>query len=377
MSTYLDCAATTPIDPRVAEVISKHMTEVFGDPTTGAHHHWGRQARESVDFARNQVAKVIGAKSDEVIFTGGATESNNLAILGLAKFGEASGRRHIISTQIEHLSVLEPIRKLAMGGFEVQLLAPEPGGFVNPERVRAALRSDTLLVSVMQANHVTGLVQPTAEIAEVMGAHQAYFHVDAAQGFGEVPALANPRIDLTSLSAHKMCGPKGVGALVARKRGSEPPALKPLHSGTGEERGLRPGTLPVPLIAGFGLAAELAYSERAQRDEFCRQFREEVLRRLSQLSLRVNGDSEKCLPGILNCSLAGISSAEAVRVLDGVLAISHNTFRSGRRCLNHVLYAMGFPDERIATALRFSWCHLTPAVDWDRVICRLQGLIRT
>ena len=227
-------------------------------------HDFGRLARQAVERARAHVARVVDAGRNEVVFTSGATEANNLAILGLEAFGRSNGRKHLVSTRIEHHAVLEPLRALAERGFELTLIKPEPGGWVDADRVAAAVRPDTLLVSVMQVNNETGVVQPVDAIAERLAdaGSEAFLHVDAAQGFGKaIEPLRRKRIDLISISAHKICGPKGIGALIARRRGSEKPPLTPLLHGGGQEMGLRPGTLPVALIAAFGRAAELALEE--------------------------------------------------------------------------------------------------------------------
>ena len=250
MAVYLDCNATTPLEPEVQREMLRFFEGEFGNAGSRTH-EFGARAKQAIQKARDQVAALVSAQREEVIFTSGATESNNLAILGLAAFGEQSKRRHIISTQIEHKAVLEPLEELERRGFEVEFLAPNSDGRVETEKIHAALRPDTLLVSVMHANNETGVIQPIEEIATILGKHAAYFHVDAAQTFGKlIEPLRNPRIDFISASAHKIYGPKGVGALIARRRGFDRAPLTPLLFGGGQERGLRPGTLPVPLIVG-------------------------------------------------------------------------------------------------------------------------------
>ena len=272
---YLDCAATTPIDPRVRDVVLHYMDVEFGNAGSRTH-IFGQEAAKGVQTAREQVAAVADARPEEVIFTSGATEANNLAILGLAEYGEKEGKRHIISTQIEHKAVLEPLQRLADRGFQVDLVAPSPDGYVSAEEIEKRLRSDTLLVSVMHVNNETGVIQPINDIAHLLNGHSAIFHVDAAQGFGkDIERLQNQRIDLLSASAHKLYAPKGIGALIARNHNSVRRKLSPLFVGGGQERGLRPGTLPVHLIAGFGSACELALSNLAEwrsiwEDKFAR-----------------------------------------------------------------------------------------------------------
>jgi len=246
---YLDCAATCPIDPRVQAELRRYSEVDFGNAGSRTH-AYGQTARQAVERARAHIARVAGVRRNEVIFTSGATESNNLALLGLESHGRAGRRMHVVSTKIEHHAVLEPLRVLRSRGFDLTLVDPEPGGWVDADRVAAAVRSDTLFVSVMQVNNETGVQQPIAEIADRLAESPVFLHVDAAQGFGkELAALSHRRVDLISASGHKLCGPKGAGALVVRRRDGQRLPLTPLLHGGGQELGLRPGTLPVALIA--------------------------------------------------------------------------------------------------------------------------------
>jgi cysteine desulfurase len=377
MSTYLDCNATTPLEPRVRDAMLVYFDTEYGNAGSRTH-EYGNRAKVAVQRARDQVAAVVGADREEVIFTSGATESNNLALLGLAGALERAGRKHVISTQIEHKAILEPLEHLAGRGFDVTLLPPAEGGYVKPDTVRKALRSDTGLVSVMHVNNETGVVQPIAEIAATLGGHAAFLHVDAAQGFGkDMPTLREKRIDLLSVSAHKIYGPKGVGALVARRRGFEKAPLAPLMLGGGQERGLRPGTLPVPLIVGLGAAAEVAGKEHATRAEACAAVRRKALAALVPLGAVVNGDGARVLPHVLNVSLPGLDSEAVMVALKDLVAISNGSAcTSSSYQPSHVLKAMGLPAERINGALRLSWCHLTSEVDWIAVAKVLGGLLR-
>ena len=250
MPIYLDCAATTPLDSRVRAEMLRYLDDDFGNAGSRTH-AWGLRARAAVERARDQVAAVVGVRRGDVIFTSGATESNNLAILGLA--GAAQDRKHVVSTAIEHHAVLEPLAELGRRGFEITLVSPDSRGIVDPDAVAGAVRPDTVLVSIMHVNNETGVRQPVAEVADRLERSDAYVHVDAAQSFArDIDALRHPRIDLISASAHKINGPKGIGALITRRRGQERPPLQPLMFGGGQERGLRPGTMPVALAAGFG-----------------------------------------------------------------------------------------------------------------------------
>jgi cysteine desulfurase len=373
---YLDCNATTPIDPRVRDEVLRFLSEEFGNEGSRTH-DYGARARQAVQQARDQVAEVVGAKRDEVIFTSGATESNNLALLGLARHGKETGSTHIISTQIEHKAILEPLDYLATCGFDITLVPPRTDGWVDPDGIKAALRRDTLLISVMHVNNETGILQPITQIAEVIADHPAYLHVDAAQGFGkDLATLKNPRIDLISISGHKIFGPKGIGALVTRRRGFKRPPLTPVLFGGGQERGLRPGTLPVPLIVGLGLASELALREMAERALACRKYRDTLLRELITLEPVFNGDPEQMLPQVVNLSFPGLDSEAMMLALKDIIAISNGSACTSRSYQpSHVLKAMGVPDQIIQGAVRISWCHMTQGPDWSAVAARIRKLL--
>jgi len=375
MSAYLDCNATTPLEPRVLEILRFFFETEFGNSGSRTH-EFGARAKQAVETARRQVAEVVQADPDEVTFTSGATESNNLAILGLAGYGEKTGCRHIVTTAIEHKAVLEPVEYLRQQGFDVTIVPPTAGGWVDAEAIARACRKDTLLVSVMQVNNETGVIQPIPEICARLAEYAAFFHVDAAQGFGkEIEPLTNKRIDLISISAHKIYGPKGVGALIARRRGFSRAPLQPLVHGGGQERGLRPGTLPVPLIAALGEAAQLALAEHASRRKACLAIRQKLLAALKPLNPLVNGDPNRTMPHVLNLSIPGVDSEAVMVALKGLVAISNGSAcTSATYRPSHVLQAMGLPLDRIQQALRISWCHMTPEVDWTAVVEQIQAL---
>ncbi|TWJ26542.1 cysteine desulfurase DndA [Geobacter argillaceus] len=375
LPTYLDCNATTPLDPEVREILFHFLDTEFGNEGSRTH-EYGARAKQAVQKARDMVAAVVAAKRDEVIFTSGATESNNLAILGLRTAGIEQGKRHVITTAIEHKAVLEPCEALERDGFEVTRLPVGAGGFVDPDAVRDALRPDTLLVSVMQVNNETGVRQPLEAIAKVLHGHPAYFHTDAAQGFGkDLGSLRNPRIDLISISGHKIYAPKGVGALVLRKRGYERPPLSPLVYGGGQERGLRPGTLPVALIAALGIAAEIAVRDNDKRQKKCREFREKALEALSPLSPRLTGDQSLVIDHVLNIAFPGLDSEALIVAIKDLVAISNGSAcTSSSYTPSHVLKAMGMTDDEANACVRISWCHMTPEVDWESVSTRIRSL---
>jgi len=375
---YLDCNATTPVDPRVATEVLTYMAHEFGNAGSRTH-KYGQAAKERVARARDEVAQVLAAKPDEVIFTSGATESNNLAILGLAAAGEKSSKCHIVSTRIEHKAVLEPLDVLRHRGFEVTLVPPTRGGWVDPQAIHDALRRDTLLVSVMAANNETGVIQPIEQIADALMQHDTYFHVDAAQTFGKViEPLRSHRVDLISVSGHKIFAPKGIGALVGKRREFRRIPLEPLMFGGGQERGLRPGTLPVALIAGLGLASELALREHASRAERAAAIRRDALAALAPLGILVNGDESRTVPHTLNFSVAGVDSEAAIVALKDLVAVSNGSACTSQSYEpSHVLVAAGLPEEQVNGAIRLSWSHLTNELPWDDVAERLARLQRS
>ncbi|MFO7577711.1 MAG: aminotransferase class V-fold PLP-dependent enzyme [Pelovirga sp.] len=369
MPVYLDCAATTPVETSVKEVMLRFLERDFGNPASPVH-EYGTFARMAVDHARGQIARVVGARRDEVIFTSGATEANNLALLGLRAAGLSSGRRHIISSVIEHKSVLEPLAALTNYGFDLTLIGADDDGRMRVDELAAALRPETLLVSTMQVNNETGILQPLAEIAACLAGHDLFWHVDAAQGFGkEFASLQHPRIDMISISGHKIYGPKGIGALIARKRRGHLPPLQPLMYGGDQEQGLRPGTLAVPLIAGLGEAARSATRQQQQRFAAVQAVRARALEAIAALDPLINGDQRFCLPHFVNFSLPGIPAAAAIEALAGVIAISSTSAcTSHSTAPSHVIAAMGRTDREVSSALRLAWCHLTEEIDWERVV---------
>ena len=277
LPVYLDYQATTPVDPRVLAAMLPYFTEKFGNPASTSH-RFGRDAALAVENAREQIAAVIGADPREIVFTSGATESNNLAIKGAALF-EYSERRHIVTAATEHKCVLESCRALETRGFRVTYLPVERSGLVDLERLAEVLTDDTLLVSIMAVNNEIGIIQPVAEIGALCRARGIYFHTDAAQAVGKIPLdVDTMAIDLMSISGHKIYGPKGIGALYVRRRPRV--RLAPLFSGGGQERGLRSGTLPAPLCVGIGAAAALAEAEMAEESARLLDLRERLYRSL-------------------------------------------------------------------------------------------------
>ncbi len=353
---YFDHHATTPVDPEVVAAMLPYFTERFGNPASRGH-AYGQEAHRAVEEARAQLAALVGAAAEEIVFTSGATEADNLAVRGSVRAPGGSAR-HVVTTVLEHPAVLEPCRTLEREGCTVTRIGVGPDGMVDPDAVREALRPDTALVSVMAANNEIGTIEPIAEIGEICRERGILFHSDAVQAVGRLPVSVEAwGVDLMSLSAHKMYGPKGVGALYVR-RGRRPRVrLQAQAEGGGQERGLRSGTLNVPGIVGFGEAARKAGAALAGGEaDRLRSLRDRLWERLRSQTdgVTLNGAMEPRLPGNLNVSIAGAEAETLILSLGGQIAIS-----SGAACAeaggkgSHVLRALGLPDERVYTSLRF------------------------
>lgn len=367
---YFDFAATTRVDERVASVVLHYMREEFGNSGSRTH-SYGINARNALEEARAHVAEVVGADLDEVIFTSGATESDNLAILGLKSFAEDSGRRHIITTAVEHKAVLEPIEHLESLGFSVTRVPVNQSGLIDPAQLSAALRSDTLLVSVMHVNNETGVIQPLNDIAQILNNHHAFFHVDAAQGFGkEFTLLTNKRIDLISISGHKIYAPKGIGSLVMRKRKDrDRPPLNPLMFGGGQERGVRPGTVPVALAAGLGEAARIALAEQEVRTKKAKGIEQEITKFVLDAGGTINGDRSHAIPHIVNASFKGLDSEAFIVATKNHIAVSNGAACSSHSYeRSHVLEAMNLEPWRVGGAIRFSFSHESEFTDPEALV---------
>jgi cysteine desulfurase len=374
MSIYLDCNATSPIEPAVAELVRYYMEVEYGNSGSRTH-IYGLNAKGAIEKARQQVADVVEAQKDEVVFTSGATESNNLAILGLAAALRDKGKTHIVTTAIEHKAVLVPCGFLESQGFTVSFLEPDSNGAISVEAVESAITESTGIISIMQVNNETGVIQPIAEIADLLDGSEIFFHVDAAQGFGKLlEPLTHSRIDLISVSAHKIYGPKGVGALIARRKNYKRPPLAPLIYGGGQEKGLRAGTLPVPLIAGFGLAAELAVTNNKEWWIHCEKIKESALISMKEIDFILHG--KNTLPNVINFSVNGVNSEAAIVALKGVAAISNGSACTSSSYMpSHVLAGMKLDKDEIQGALRISWCHMTKEVPWQEIFSRLKSLL--
>jgi cysteine desulfurase len=364
---YLDNQATTQCDPRVVAAMLPYFTENFGNPHS-AEHALGRAAEAAVERARAQVAALIGAEPREVVFTSGATESNNLALKGAARFARQSGddRRRIVTVMTEHKCVLESVADLAAEGFEPVLLPVRPDGLLDPDILREALREPALLVSVMAVNNETGVVQDIAALSAIAHAAGALFHTDAAQAAGKIPLdVAAQGVDLLSLSAHKLYGPKGVGALYVRRRPRV--RLASLLSGGGQERGLRSGTLPVPLIVGFGEACRIAAAEMAEEAARIAALRDRLLGRLrAELpGLALNGSASARIPGNLNLTFPAASAQALMAACPDLCVSTGSACSSAAIEPSYVLRAMGLDPARAARTLRIGIGRFTSATDID------------
>ncbi|MEX1667476.1 IscS subfamily cysteine desulfurase [Zhongshania guokunii] len=372
---YLDYSATTPVDPRVAEQMMACLTTTgtFGNPASRSH-MFGWKAEEAVENARRQVADLLNADPREIVWTSGATESNNLAIKGAAHFYSKKGK-HIITSKIEHKAVLDTCRQLEREGFEVTYLDPTEKGLITAEAISAALRDDTVLVSIMHANNEIGTINDVAAIGEVCRANGVVFHVDAAQTAGKVVIdMATMKIDLLSMSAHKMYGPKGIGALYVSRK----PRIRleaQMHGG-GHERGMRSGTLPTHQIVGMGAACELGRLEMAQDAEHALALRNQFWNGLKDMEqVFVNGDFEQRLPGNLNVSLAFVEGESLIMSLKDLAVSSGSACTSASLEPSYVLRALGLNDELAHSSLRFSFGRFTTAEEVDYAIKQVRAAV--
>ena len=368
MTIYLDYAATTPVDPRVAAA----MAECLGDPHAQANpasvtHGPGLAALQRVDSARAEVAALIGANTSEIIFTSGATEANNLALLGVARASSRGrpGRGHIVSSRIEHKSVLDTCKQLEKEGFALSLVEPDAGGRVTAEAARAALRADTLLLSLMMVNNETGTISDIAAIAEICRARGILVHTDASQAAGKIPVdVATLGVDFLSLTAHKFYGPKGIGALYVRE--SARPKIAPIQFGGGHERGLRSGTLPTHQIVGFGLAAALARTQGSGDAAHARDLASRLWRELEPVPGAIlNGHREQRVPGLINVSFPGVEGESLITGLADFALSSGSACSSATREPSYVLRSLGRSTELAQSSLRLSLGRFTTAAEVD------------
>ena len=360
---YLDYSATTPIDPRVVEAMLPYLTEKFGNPASRSH-QYGWDAEAAVENARAEVAALVNADPKEIVWTSGATEANNLAIKGAANFYQSKGK-HLITVKTEHKAVLDTMRELERQGFEVTYLDVLPNGLVDMAALEAALRPDTILVSIMAVNNEIGVIQPIAEIGELLRSKGILFHVDAAQATGKIDIdLSTLKVDLMSFSAHKTYGPKGIGALYVRRKPRV--RLEAQMHGGGHERGMRSGTLATFLIVGMGEAFRLARLEMKAENERIRALRDRLLKGLSDLpEIYVNGDLEHRVPHNLNISFAYVEGESLMMAVKDIAVSSGSACTSASLEPSYVLRALGLTDELAHSSIRFSIGRFTTQEEID------------
>ncbi|MDN3680129.1 IscS subfamily cysteine desulfurase [Vibrio tapetis subsp. quintayensis] len=365
---YFDYSATCPVDPRVAEKMVQYMTMdgTFGNPASRSH-RYGWQAEEAVDTAREQIADLLNADPREIVFTSGATESDNLAIKGAAHFYSKKGK-HIITCKTEHKAVLDPCRQLEREGFEVTYLEPESNGIIDLAKLEAAMREDTVLVSIMHVNNEIGVIQDVATIGEMCRSRKIVFHVDAAQSAGKIPVdVQEMKIDLISMSAHKMYGPKGIGALYVRRK----PRIRleaQMHGG-GHERGFRSGTLPTHQIVGMGEACRIAKEEMQFDQQHAKTLRDRMLKGLDGMeALTINGDLEQRTATNLNISFAFVEGESLLMALKDLAVSSGSACTSASLEPSYVLRALGLNDELAHSSVRFSFGRFTTAEEIDYAV---------
>ncbi|OBU18159.1 IscS subfamily cysteine desulfurase [Photobacterium aquimaris] len=372
---YFDYSATCPVDPRVAEKMVQCLTMdgTFGNPASRSH-RYGWQAEEAVDTAREYIAELINADPREIVFTSGATESDNLAIKGAAHFYNKKGK-HVITCKTEHKAVLDPCRQLEREGYEVTYLEPESNGLVDLAKLRDAMREDTVLVSIMHVNNEIGVVQDITAIGEICRENKTIFHVDAAQSAGKLPIdVQTMKVDLISFSAHKIYGPKGIGALYVRRK----PRIRleaQMHGG-GHERGFRSGTLPTHQIVGMGEAFRIAKLEMAQDYQHAVDMRERLLKGLEGIEeMSINGDIEHRIPNNLNISFAFVEGESLLMALKDLAVSSGSACTSASLEPSYVLRALGLNDELAHSSIRFSFGRFTTAEEIDYAVVQIKEAV--
>jgi len=367
LPVYLDYQATTPCDPRVLEKMLPYFTEKFGNPHSRSH-AYGWTAEEATEVAREQVADLIGADAKEIIFTSGATESNNIAIKGVAHFYKDK-KNHIITIQTEHKCVLDSCRHLEQEGFDVTYLGVQPNGLIDLEVLKAAITDKTSIISVMGVNNEIGVIQPLAEIGKICRERNVFFHTDCAQAFGKIPLNVDEmNIDLMSISGHKIYAPKGVGALYVRRRPRV--RLEALFSGGGQERGMRSGTLATPLVVALGEAAAIAKKEMGadleKNRRIYQRFEREIMDAIPDVFL--NGDREQRYPGNINLSFAYVEGESMVMAIKDLAVSSGSACTSASLEPSYVLRALGVGEELAHTSIRFGFGRFTTDEEIDFAI---------
>lgn len=375
---YLDYQSTTPIDQRVIEVMTQSMTDDYGNPHSRTH-SYGWIAEEKVEIARKQIAELINADAKEIFFTSGATESNNIAIKGVANFYKKTGKNHIITLTTEHKCVINSARELEQEGFEVTFLNVDHQGIVDLNQLEKSITKNTCLISIMTLNNEIGAIQPIAEIGKICRKHNVFFHTDAAQAFGKIPLNVNSLdIDLMSISGHKIYGPKGVGAIYIRRKPRV--RIKSIFSGGGQERGIRSGTVPTFLAVGLGKAAEIAKKEMDQDYKHVQKLGIKFYEAVCQEGhIYLNGpdiyDKNKRYPGNINISFAGIEGESMIMAIKDLAVSSGSACTSASLESSYVLHALGVDDELSHTSIRFGIGRFTTEEEIDYAITLVKSKI--
>ncbi len=357
MALYLDYNASAPLRKEVLDVMVDAYTQVIGNADSRTH-SFGTTAQKFVQEKRQQIASVLNVDPTDLIFTSGSTESNNMAILGMAKWAKENGKTHIITTSMEHKAILEPLRRLEQQGFTVDYVNPGSDGRVAVEDIVSRIQDKTALVSVMYVNSETGIIQPVQELGEILESKGVYFHIDATQALGKLNnEIRHTKYDMMSMTAHKVGGPQGIGAFIL-KRGKDfkRPPIEPLMYGGPQERGYRPGTTPVALIAGFAEAVRLSEEEHDTMMHKCAAIKENFLQAIQGMDYQINGNPQYCLPTTINISFTGLDAEAAFLCLGDDFAFSNGSAcNSAGHKLSYVLESMGLDQKRRSEAIRLSW----------------------
>lgn len=357
MSLYLDYNASAPILPEVLDAMIETYQSTIGNADSRTH-IYGTNAQKAVQLYRANIAAILGVNPDEIIFTSGSTESNNTAILGIEEYARSTGKTHIISTAIEHKSVLEPLKVLEKRGFQVDYIEPDISGRIDTKNLCNLITDNTCLVSIMYVNSETGIMQPVEEIGAYLRNKGVYFHIDATQALGKLnPQIRKLNYDIMSITSHKIGGPQGIGALILKRDSNyNRPPLTPLMYGGSQERGFRPGTTPIALVSGFSKAVEICERDLEKNTSNCRRIKQSLLSAISNLPYTFNGEQEYCLPSTANISIDGLDAETAFLCLGENYSFSNGSAcNSSSHSLSYVLKAMGLDEKRMSEAIRLSW----------------------
>lgn len=375
MSVYLDYNASAPIDHRVLEYMDKVYLNNYGNPDSRTHNS-GNEARNIVENSRKQVASLIGCNTNEIVFTSGATESNNIALLGLRRYADSCGKKHIITTAIEHKAIIEATKKLTDEGFDVEYVLPSADGKIRVNDVIDKVRDDTLLVSIMHANNETGIIQPVKEIGDELKNKRVLFHIDATQTCGKlVEEIKGLSYDMMSIAGHKMAGPQGIGALIIKANGFRRIPVEAIMYGGKQEHGIRPGTVPTALVAGLGKAASLCELEYIENNIKTCNIKEKILSAFSNSGLKYSiiGDQNACMTNTVNICIRDVSSEALMLATRQYCDISNGSAcNSNDYKPSYVLAAMGMDESDILNSIRISW---GPRVSLEDVLSSIEELI--